>query len=269
MYYTLQKEVIFLKFRGVLGLNDIKFFKSFRFYLFRHRQYHHTDMTSGSPYHYLAQMVNGSGKIVADGITLNLNKGDVFYIPKGLCYHSHWYPENESVAFYSFGFEFFPLRSSSFKLQKIELTHGETALFDALKENLIRSPQTVGRLYYLLGEISPRLLTDKRITCKTVNTALEFMRNNPQSSIKEVAEFCDISESGLYIKFKKYLSKTPVTIKQEILTDKAKELLSNTDLPIEQISDSLGFSSSSYFRKIFYQKTQKTPTAYRKESRNI
>ncbi len=226
-------------------------------------------MTNGCPVHYLAQIISGNAKIVAEGQTLTLQKGDVFYIPKNLSYRSFWYPENGEVSLYSFGFEFFPTRNEGYILQKIALTHGENALFDILKDDITLCPQTIGRLYYLLGEIMPRLSFDEHTTCKTVNDALAFMQQNTNCTIKQVAAFCNVSEAGLYNKFKKHLAKTPVTIKQEILCKKAKELLSNTDIPIEEVSDRLGFSSSSYFRKIFYSKIHKTPTAYRKENRNI
>ena len=226
-------------------------------------------MTNGSPTHYLAQLIEGSAKIVTDTQVLHLNAGDVFYIPKNLSYRSFWYPENEKVNFYSFGFEFFPIRNSRFKLQKIKLTLNEQILLDELKQNYTRTPQTIGQLYYLLGEISPRLISEEQSTCKTINKALEFMRQRTNYTIKEVAEFCNVSEAGLYNKFKKYLNKTPVTIKQELLVGKAKELLLNTDLSIEEISNDLGFSSSSYFRKIFYSKAEQTPSSYRKENKHI
>lgn len=250
-------------------MNDIKFFKSFTFNLFQYKQYHTTDMTNGCPVHYFAKLISGSAKIITADKTLHLKKGDVFYIPKGLRYRSFWYPENENVSFYSFGFEFFPTPHHGFALQKITLNHGEDALLNALAEDITPTPQTIGRLYYLLGEISPRLISDEQSPDKTIYLALDFMRQNEEYSITDVARFCGVSESGLYIKFKKHLGKTPVTVRQEILTERAKELLSNTDLSVEEISDRLGFSSSSYFRKIFYSHTQTTPTAYRKESRNI
>ena len=95
------------------------------------------------------------------------------------------------------------------------------------------------------------------------------MRQNTSYNITDVAAACGVSEAGLYLKFKKHLGKTPVAVRQEILIENAKELLSNTDMAIEQISDKLGFSSSSYFRKNFYQQTKTTPTKYRKSSKNI
>ena len=59
---------------------------------------------------------------------------------------------------------------------------------------------------------------------------------------------------------------TPHALRQKILVEKAVELLTTTDIPIEEVSDRLGFSSSSYFRKILFAQTGKTPSAIRKEA---
>ena len=250
-------------------MNDADFFKSFSFNLFQYKQYRTTDMTSGCPMHYLAQMVSGSAKIVTEEKTLQIKKGDVFFIPKNLSYRSYWYPENDNTSFYSFGFNYFPTKNTGYKLQKIDLTPSERGLLIALEADITRCAKTIGLLYQLLGSFEPRILTEEHHTCTTINKALEFMRQNTGYTIKQVADACSVSESGLYITFKRHLNKTPVDVRQELMCSKAKELLFSTDLSIEEISDSLGFSSSSYFRKIFHSKVHKTPTAYRKESRNI
>lgn len=44
----------------------------------------------------------------------------------------------------------------------------------------------------------------------------------------------------------------------------AIELLIHTEMSIEEISRTIGFSSSNYFRKIFYKLTKKTPKELRK-----
>jgi len=45
---------------------------------------------------------------------------------------------------------------------------------------------------------------------------------------------------------------------------KAKELLSNTDWPISKIANTLGYSSLTYFERIFKKYTETTPLRYRK-----
>ena len=46
----------------------------------------------------------------------------------------------------------------------------------------------------------------------------------------------------------------------------AIELLSNTNMTIDEISLKVGFSSSNYFRKIFTKLTDKTPKELRRKN---
>jgi len=51
-----------------------------------------------------------------------------------------------------------------------------------------------------------------------------------------------------------------------VLCKKSIDLLQTTDLPIEEISGMMGFSSSSYFRKVLKEHTGKTPHEIRKDA---
>ena len=59
---------------------------------------------------------------------------------------------------------------------------------------------------------------------------------------------------------------TPNTQRQIILCERAVELLTTTDRPIEEISTALGFSSSAYFRKVMREHTGMTPREIRKNA---
>jgi AraC-like DNA-binding protein len=81
-----------------------------------------------------------------------------------------------------------------------------------------------------------------------------------------VADHCGISESGLYALFKKQLGKTPNDIRAEALCQKAIGLLTTTNKSVQEISDMVGFSSTSYFRKVLRKYTGKTPLGIRKDA---
>ena len=49
----------------------------------------------------------------------------------------------------------------------------------------------------------------------------------------------------------------------------AKRLLNDPSLTVEQVSHQLGFSSPSYFSRVFLKHTGETPTAFRHTSDNI
>ena len=78
-----------------------------------------------------------------------------------------------------------------------------------------------------------------------------------------------MSESGLYAFMREHGHTTPIGLKNRLLVEKAVELLSSTDLSVEEISARLGFCSSAYFRKIVKEQTGKTPTQLRKDAHLI
>lgn len=253
---------------------ESEFYKGFIFHLFQYEHYASTDWVkdSGCRQHYLAHMISGTAKICFRDQVLQLEPGDVFYIPKGLKYRSHWYPAgNAPVRFYSFGFDHFHSPGNvSYPLQKISCTPAALSCIAELEEDLSVSLLSVGRLYRFLGYICNTMRqNEKRTGSQIIGKAIDYMRSADIFSIAEVARHCGISESGLYSIFRRDLQKTPNQIKQQILADKATVLLRTTDMSIEQISAQLNFSSSSYFRKIIRGQTGKTPSQIRKNSRQI
>jgi AraC-like DNA-binding protein len=95
------------------------------------------------------------------------------------------------------------------------------------------------------------------------------MKENPHLSIPEYASQCQISESLLYHYVKRSSGKTPNQLRQEILCEKAAELLFTTSYTIEEICDKLGFSSAAYFRKVFHSVYHTSPSKMRKKENMI
>ena len=253
---------------------ESEFYKGFIFHLFQYEHYASTDWVkdSGCRQHYLAYMISGSAKICVRDKVLHLGPGDIFYIPKGLKYRSHWYPdENSPVRFYSFGFDFFHSPGNeSYLLQKISCDPEALSYIAELEKDLSVSLLSIGRLYRFLGAVCSNMQQKDHLgSSQMISKAIDFMGHTAAFSITDVANHCSISESGLYAVFRRELQQTPNQVKQRILAEKAIVLLRTTDLSIEQISSQLYFSSSSYFRKILHAQTGKTPTQIRKTSRQI
>ena len=250
---------------------DTQFFNSFSFNLYTFSKFNTNDYTKGQGVrkHFIGRIMKGRGKFVtADGAII-LNEGDVFYIPKHAQYRSFWYPENnEELSFYSFGFELFPLKENDgYKLQKIECDKSEIELLEELCKDITVSLQSIGMLYTFLGNVSDKMKSNETgFGDKTVFKALDYMRSNTDYSIKDVADYCGLSESGLYAMFRRKYGKTPIKIKHGIVAKKAADLLKTTDISIEEICNRLNFSSSAYFRKIIKEETGKTPSEIRKNS---
>ena len=241
------------------------FSKRFVFSLLQFSTSHYTDMRGGAPYHYLAYMIEGHSKIVCDRFTLFLHEGDVFYIPKNLRYQSYW--EGRNIRFLSFGFaELATVESAYFDLQTVSCSEETIKKIREIPTCGSRvSCDALGRFYTAMADIVP-LLTyapdnrDQRLA----DEIKAQIRLNPYASLDEIARRCNISEALLYDRFKNATQKTPNEFRQSVLCEMATELLVTTDIPIEEISERLNFSSSSYFRKILKKHTGKTPREIRK-----
>lgn len=95
--------------------------------------------------------------------------------------------------------------------------------------------------------------------------ALHFIRNNACKGIKvdQVLTHVGISRSNLEARFKEERNHS---IHHEIHQAKLKracDLLSNTDLPISEISESCGYPSIQYMYSVFKKAFNKTPKEYR------
>lgn len=247
-------------------MKNAEFCKLFRHFTVKINKEHYTDARSGCPTNYLAVMLRGNGKVVSDGKTIEMKAGEMFFMPKGLPYQSYWHGESV-VSWESVGFDLFPdSENRIFDLQKIRYTESEFELWKKIAEIDKINVASIGVLYTLLSSLIPKM-TYKAAKHGSValQTALSIMENEPNITVPEIAEKCNISVSGLYSVFRHELNRTPVQHKHVILAKKAEELLHNTDYDIEKISEMLGFSSSSYFRKVLYSASGKTPSQIRKE----
>lgn len=83
--------------------------------------------------------------------------------------------------------------------------------------------------------------------------------------ISRAANEFGLSESSLTRRFKSARKVSVIKFIQGIRVERAKDALELTNMPIEQISDLVGYRDSSYFRRLFKTKTGMTPKEYRKQ----
>lgn len=241
--------------------------QSFRFTTIRFLRSHFTDMRRGAPCNYLALMKKGTAQFVFASERVEISAGDLFFVPKGLVYKSFWQGDPE-IEWDTYGFSAFPDSSDKvYTMQKITYSEKEAELLRDLALHHAVDSLSVGRLYTLLGLILPKM------TCsaaprngEVINKAIAVMTEFPDLTVPDVAERCNVSVSGLYAMFRRELGMTPVDERHIILCKKAEKLLTDTDTDIETVSEICGFSSSSYFRKVLFKVTGKTPTEIRKSA---
>ncbi|MBR2335418.1 MAG: helix-turn-helix domain-containing protein [Clostridia bacterium] len=254
-------------------MEHISFYKSFQFNIHRRTCYNYTDNTCGIPYHYVARMVSGHARIVVvSGEEMELCEGDVFYLPKGLRYQSYWTCEDGGeIVWESYGFKMLPTsREMRYSMQKIDATSEDSAILDELSKNIKVSPSSVGLLYLFLGKSLEKMRQDRTDPkAATWEMAVSYISAHPNFQVKELATYCNMSESGIYAFFKHYGNTTPIELKNKMLIGRAIELLTTTDLSIEEICSRVGFCNTAYFRKQLRRVTGKTPIEIRKNGERI
>ncbi len=244
-------------------MEDILFSNSFHFHLFQFENYHHRNNTGGVELHYIGHMLRGHARVdPVSGERLEIAEGDYFYIPRGLCYRSHWYGEPE-VLFESFGFFYLP-DTRKFALQKIPDRDG---LYEAFGHADIHRTdcENIGLFYTALGRALAYMeCTHESGHHATVQRAIAYMREHRDFTVADVAHAANVSESGLYAIFREVKGKTPIEVKWELQAEKARDLLATSDLSVEEIASACGVSSSGYLRKILKRVYEKTPREMRK-----
>ncbi len=248
-------------------MNNEEFFSSFKFLRIKPNRYNKGGNMEkqGCVTNFLGRLLYGTAKLVSQGITVTLTAGETVFIPKGCRYESFWTPdENSRLEWDSIGFDYFPQPDKgTYLLQKVELNETSTEILNSITEQMKVTPYTIGRLYELMSEVMPKMQRQVRSVDLITENAVKFMRENPFCAMHDVANACRVSESWLYTVFKESLNISPNEMRQKILCEKAEELLTSTSLSIEEISNMLQFSSSSYFRKILYKHLGRTPSEIR------
>ena len=82
-------------------------------------------------------------------------------------------------------------------------------------------------------------------------------------TIQEIAEELGVSYSNFRKLFKEYTGLSPATYQQDLKLQRAKELLSTTNLSIKEIAYRLNFDSPDYFSAKFKVKTGRKPSEMR------
>jgi AraC-like DNA-binding protein len=101
---------------------------------------------------------------------------------------------------------------------------------------------------------------------RAVARACEFMRREffRPLQIDAVAEYAECSRSQLYSEFKKQIGLSPNDWLLRHRVQQAEIFLSTTNRTVEDIAESVGFSSSPYFCTVFRKYTGFTPGTHRK-----
>ncbi len=222
-------------------------------------------------------VVKGKGEFISQGKTYPICAGQGFLITPNQ-FASYRADANDPWEYYWVGFNGIEARKM---LEKANLTE-QNPVFTYQKdgkvrehlENLYQSFRSVGYkeyamigyLYLFFSCIATTKSERSETTEEYIKNATEYIENNcfHRLTVQDVARQVGVERSYLYRIFK---AKMGCSISTYILNrkiDKAKYLLTETNMQITEIACSLSFDSVSHFSMAFKKLTTIPPMAYRK-----
>ena len=127
-----------------------------------------------------------------------------------------------------------------------------TALYALLDATLVAEPE-------LLAEYYP------------IRAGIEAIKRewSANEKIEKYARMCGISAAYFYRCFRKWCGKSPVEYRNSIRLSNAEALLRATEMPINEISNIVGYDDPFYFCRIFTKKNGLSPQKYRRSVREL
>ena len=208
--------------------------------------------------------------------------GDVVYIPEG-CEYSLEFSDCKSLPS-TVLIEFCLSDDEPFTLAKSITVLEKKHVDSAIAENMLRLVSLYAmpsrpwlqikslllHLFSLLasGEESLRITTRG---FATIEKGIRYLQidERQELTIQEIAAMCYVTPAYFRRTFRAYAGTSPSKYRSMHKIDKAKELLTNSDLSVDEISERLGFDNPSYFCRVFKKETGVAPTVFKKSPLSI
>lgn len=103
-----------------------------------------------------------------------------------------------------------------------------------------------------------------------VAAALRFLREHAHKPIRvaDVLREVPISRRALERRFQALLARGLAEEIRRVHIQRAKQLLTTTELTMEEVAEQSGFASQPEFSRVFRRETGLTPSSYRRHARN-
>lgn len=140
---------------------------------------------------------------------------------------------------------------------------------ELIKKNSFYQTKCVANLLSLLVSIGRRTIPEKKsFERESVSKACLYISSNyfQQISNQQLANLTNLSLSYFLKVFKEKTNTTPQSYLTLCRIENAKKLLKESDYTIRQVSESVGFTDSLYFSKVFRKIVGSTPSVYRKNA---
>ncbi|MGN0633726.1 MAG: helix-turn-helix domain-containing protein [Oscillospiraceae bacterium] len=236
-----------------------------------------TVRSSGFSHHQILFCTKGKGVLRLDGRNIEIPPNTAFFLPAD--YPHEYYPTSDDWDIHWVvpdGYACYNLLSSLglnkpmvFEIKNMALIeHFFSKMHESIRGDAINgNMRASGYLYNFLIELSCQKdsVTVIRTSNRAMVTAIDHINDRYMNKITmaELCEVTELSKQQLCRLFKRYLNSRPMEYVAKRRIQAAKELLSSSDMSVEEIAEAVGFCSGSYFSKLFSRYEGMTPTQFR------
>lgn len=233
---------------------------------------------SPEQYNMLIYIISGTAYVDINGECFTVSAGNLIYIPAGASFSSHGIQGIFDYYCLHFKFEnFFKLYPFK-KFYKTPSPDYYKRLFENI--SLLWLSRSIGYMlqiraymYQILGKLlTDGVMDENRIKgLETIKNSVKYMEENyfsPSLTIENIAEASGITSAHFRNLFKSIYAISPLKHINNIRISHAARYLQYTPLPINKISEAVGFTNVYHFSKVFKSALGTSPAAYRKNLNN-
>ena len=226
-------------------------------------------------------VTEGTFSITIEGKTYKAKPNDWFFIPAGAKHNFHNYLD-KPMSKYWLHFDIFPSNEllKGFNVNYRVNTKNQTKVMELFKEfgkicnssdfsDILRVKAII---LNLIAEYLKLAGKQKNITIideqnENLRAVLTYIADNFTRNLTtyELAKVCHLHPTHFIRTFKLKMAQTPQQYILNMRMEYAKNLLSNTTLPVTEISEQIGFNDTAHFSKAFKNFYSITPTQFRKQ----
>ncbi len=231
-------------------------------------------------------ILDGKGILEVNDKLYHLKKDDIFLIPKG--HPIHYFADDENP--WEYMWITFDGEMAAAYLNHMELTADSPMIHSTipnkvyvpliqkiLDTNELTFANEIKRVGYLYEIISTIIEAQSAAKAEKnqydypgstyVDYALQYIKfNYDHIKVNDIAQYIGINRSYLTAVFKKQLNISPQEYLVSFRLKKAAELLSTTNMSIQDISASIGYKNAMTFSKMFKQTYGICPKNYRSQN---
>lgn len=210
---------------------------------------------------------NGKGKWFWENGECPFSKGTLIYLPKN---SKHIFEiSSEEIELYRIDFNVYVKNEivffSTYPLEITDFLSNEALdVLDSLYTG-IESQNNIYKIEKLCKFL--RVIQSNKVSSlsKKLSPAIHYISEHFTENIdcRYLAELCYLSTSQFYSLFKKEFGVTPLEYKNNIIINRAINMLQYGDTSVKETANVLGFINDGYFCRFFKKQTGLTPKEYK------